>query len=62
MNSFGDTKEGDFIMEYDVISTGSQGNAVVINREILIDLGVPFKSLKDVYKGLKLVLLTHIHS
>lgn len=49
-------------MEYDVISTGSHGNAVVINREILIDIGVPFKSLKDVYKGLKLVLLTHIHS
>ena len=61
-DSFGDTKEGDFIMEYDVISTGSQGNAVVINREILIDIGVPLKSLKDVYKGLKLVLLTHIHS
>lgn len=55
-------KDGDSEMEYDVISTGSKGNAVVINREILIDTGVPFKSLESVYKDLKLVLLTHIHS
>lgn len=48
-------------MKYNIISTGSMGNAVVINDFILIDCGVPFKALKDVYKGLKLVLLTHIH-
>ena len=45
-----------------IISTGSQGNAVVINKNILIDCGVPFKKLKDVYKDLKLVFLTHKHS
>lgn len=49
-------------MTYDVISTGSKGNAVVINGQILIDCGVPYKLLKPVVKGLKLVLLTHIHS
>lgn len=48
-------------MKYDVISTGSQGNAVVIN-DILIDCGVPFNKLTEVYKKIKLVLLTHIHS
>lgn len=49
-------------MTYNVISTGSQGNAVVINDYILIDCGVSFKALSAVYKGLKLVLLTHIHT
>lgn len=49
-------------MKYKIISTGSKGNAVVIENQILIDCGVPFKALKDVYKSLKLVLLTHIHS
>lgn len=49
-------------MTYDVISTGSKGNAVVINGQILIDCGVPYKLLEPVVKGLKLVLLTHIHS
>lgn len=48
-------------MNYNIISTGSKGNAVVVNNHILIDCGVPFKALKDVYKDLQIVLLTHIH-
>ena len=49
-------------MHYNIISTGSKGNAVVLNDIILIDCGVSFKALKEVYKDLKIVLLTHIHS
>ena len=49
-------------MTYNIISTGSKGNAVVINDHILIDCGVPFKALEGVKKDLRLVLLTHIHS
>lgn len=49
-------------MNYSVISSGSHGNAVVINNCVLIDCGVSFKALKDTYKNLQLVLLTHIHS
>ena len=49
-------------MNYNIISTGSKGNAVVINNHILIDCGVTFKALKGVYKDLQIVLLTHIHS
>ena len=49
-------------MEYEIIATGSTGNALVLNKNILIDVGVSFKSLKSVYKDLQLVLLTHIHS
>lgn len=48
-------------MTYNIIKTGSKGNAVVINDMILIDCGVPFKALSAVYKGLRLVLLTHSH-
>ena len=48
-------------MNYNIISTGSQGNAIVLNKIILIDCGVPFRELKDIYKDLKIVLLTHIH-
>lgn len=47
---------------YNIISTGSTGNAVIINKFILIDCGVPFRELKPYYKDLKIVLLTHIHS
>lgn len=48
-------------MEYNIISTGSKGNAVVINGWILIDCGVPFRMLHKVYTNLKIVLLTHVH-
>lgn len=49
-------------MTYNIISTGSSGNAVLINGNILIDCGVPYTRLKAYRKDLKLVLLTHIHS
>lgn len=48
-------------MKYNIISTGSKGNAVVINDCILIDCGVPYKSIEPYIQSLKLVLLTHIH-
>lgn len=50
-------------MTYDILATGSSGNAVVINGEILIDCGVSMKRLRDsgYIKSLKLVLLTHEH-
>lgn len=49
-------------MEYNIISTGSHGNAVVLQDIILIDCGVTFKALQEVYKDIKIVLLTHCHS
>lgn len=49
-------------MLYKIIATGSQGNAVVVNGNILIDCGVSFKELKSDYKSLQIVLLTHEHS
>ncbi len=49
-------------MTYEVVATGSTGNAVILNDQILIDIGVPFKKIEPYMKNLKLVLLTHIHS
>lgn len=49
-------------MNVNIIRTGSSGNAVQLNSFVLIDCGVSFKTLKSVYKSLKIVLLTHIHS
>ena len=51
----------DMSIPYTVISTGSQGNAVVVNDTVLIDCGVPYKAIKPYVRNLKLVLLTHIH-
>lgn len=49
-------------MNYNIINSGSDGNATIINDIILLDCGVPFKMLQPFYNKLELVLLTHIHS
>ncbi len=49
-------------MHYSIINSGSDGNAIVIENMILIDCGVSFKKLKDYYRDLKLVFISHRHS
>lgn len=46
---------------YQVISSGSKGNAVIYHGSIMVDCGVPYSALKPYVKGLKVVLLTHRH-
>lgn len=48
-------------MIYNIIQSNSRGNGTIIEDIILIDCGITFKQLKEYYKDLKLVLLTHIH-
>ena len=48
-------------MNFQIINTGSDGNAVVLEDKILIDCGVSFKKIKPYYENLVVVLLTHIH-
>ena len=50
------------MVRYNIIASGSQGNAVILNDAVLIDCGVPYKQLASYVSKLKLVLLTHIHS
>ena len=49
------------MIEYQVLSTGSAGNAVIINKAVLIDCGVPYKAVEPMIRDIRLVLLTHIH-
>ena len=48
-------------MNYKIIGSGSDGNGLIIEETILIDCGISFKKLKDDYKKLKIVFLTHRH-
>lgn len=48
-------------MLYDIISTGSKGNAVLICDKLLIDCGVSFKMLAPYVPKIKLVFITHEH-
>ena len=48
-------------MNYNIISSGSQGNAVLLQGGILIDCGVAFKTLNPYLYDIRVVLLTHCH-
>jgi len=48
-------------MDYKIISSGSQGNCVLIN-DIMVDCGVSYKSIKDDLYNVKFLLITHTHS
>lgn len=47
---------------YNIISSGSEGNAVIYFNSIMVDCGVPFSLTNPYVKDMQLVLLTHIHS
>lgn len=49
-------------MKYEIIQSGSDGNATVVNGILLIDCGVPYRRIEPFANDLKLVLLTHQHS
>jgi len=48
-------------MTYQVIHSGSEGNAILYHEHILVDIGVPFASIKPFIYGIQIVLLTHRH-
>ena len=43
---------------YEVLATGSTGNAVVIDGQILMDCGVPYKLVKPVARTSNGTLIT----
>lgn len=49
-------------MMFNIIKSGSEGNAVVYNKTIMVDCGVSFKALQEIAEGLQVVLLTHKHN
>lgn len=46
---------------YQVLATGSTGNAIIYHNSILVDCGVPFSILKPYIQNIQIVLLTHSH-
>lgn len=49
------------MIDYQVLATGSTGNAVLLNQAVMVDCGIPWKAVEPHAAGLRLILLTHIH-
>lgn len=47
---------------YNILSTSSQGNAIIYFNSILVDVGISFCRIEPYLKDIQIVLLTHQHS
>lgn len=47
---------------YNVVASGSSGNAVVYHNEILVDLGIAYARIERYLPTIKYLLLTHRHT
>jgi Cft2 family RNA processing exonuclease len=45
---------------YNVLASGSGGNATLVGSGIMIDCGVPYKTVDPFVRDIRLVLLTHV--
>jgi len=48
--------------DYKVISSASNGNAIIYENSILVDAGVPYTALHEHLASVKVALLTHRHA
>lgn len=49
-------------MTYEILSTGSKGNAIVVNDYLLLDCGISYKRLKPYLRKVKVIFISHEHS
>ena len=49
-------------MQYEIVKTGSKGNAIVVFSRFLLDCGVPYKVIKPYLNNIKLVFISHLHT
>lgn len=48
-------------MNFEIIETGSSGNAILVNS-ILLDCGIAFTKIKKYLKDIKVIFISHSHS
>lgn len=48
-------------MNYEILSTGSLGNAILLNNEFLLDCGISYKLIKSKLKYIKYIFISHSH-
>lgn len=48
-------------MNYNIISSGSEGNCIIINKILALDMGISYTKIKQYLKDIKLIFISHIH-
>lgn len=45
-----------------IVASSSKGNCYIYNKDLMVDVGVPYSKIKDYLKDIKVICLTHAHS
>lgn len=48
-------------MKYNIINSGSDGNCIILDDEIMLDCGVSYKKIEPFIKKLRIVIISHQH-
>ena len=49
-------------LKYSILGTGSSGNCIIVNNNIMLDCGLPYKKIKKYLKDIKLIFISHRHN
>lgn len=48
-------------MRYNIISSSSSGNAIIVNDFLMLDVGVAYKKIKPYLNKIKIIFISHTH-
>lgn len=49
------------MIKYEVLSSGSKGNCIIVNDYLMLDCGLPYSKIKDYLEGIKIIFICHSH-
>ena len=49
-------------MKYNILSTGSKGNCIIIKDYLMLDCGLSYKKIQDYLDKIKVIFISHKHS
>lgn len=49
-------------MNYEIISSSSKGNCIIVEKFLMLDCGLSYSKIKQYLKDIKLIFISHIHS
>lgn len=49
------------MIKYNILSSGSKGNCIIINDYLMLDCGLTYSKIKDYIKNIKVVFICHRH-
>lgn len=49
-------------MTYEILSSSSKANCIILEKIIALDMGISYSKIKNYLKNIKLIFISHSHS